>query len=48
MAKQLPEKDNKRKVWNKPSLEKLTLKNTESGAYEERYERAKTNTYGGS
>ena len=48
MEKAFPEKNKKRKVWTKPSLDKLSLRETMSGAYNTVYERGKTNVYGGS
>ena len=48
MGKEFPEKNKKRKIWNKPSLDKLSLRDTMSGAFTTTSERAKTDVYGGS
>ena len=46
MEKEFPIKKKDRKTWNKPAFEKLSLSNTESGAYNTLAERNKTNVYG--
>ena len=48
MGKEFPEKNKKRKIWNKPSLDKLSLRDTLSGGFTTVGERAKTDVYGSS
>jgi len=48
MGKEFPEKNKKRKIWNKPSLDKLALRDTLSGGFTTVGERAKTDVYGSS
>ncbi len=48
MEDKFPEKNKKRKIWNKPSLDKLSLRDTQSGGYTTLGERAKTEVYGSS
>jgi len=48
MEDKFPEKNKKRKIWNKPSLDKLSLRDTQSGGFTTTGERAKTDVYGAS
>ena len=48
MEKDFPEKKEGRKIWIKPSLERLTLRDTQSGGFTTVGERAKTDVYGSS
>jgi len=48
MGKSLPENNKKLKEWIKPDIKKLSLKDTESGTVNTKYERARTEVYGGS
>ena len=48
MGKSFPENNKKLKEWIKPDIKKLSLKDTESGTINTKYERARTEVYGGS
>ena len=48
MEKEFPEKNKNKKMWNKPSLDKLSLRDTQSGGFTTLGERAKTDVYGAS
>ena len=48
MENKFPEKNKNKKMWNKPSLDKLSLRDTQSGGFPTESERAKTDVYGGS
>ena len=48
MGNSFPENNKKLKEWIKPDIKKLSLSDTESGAVNTRYERARTDVYGGS
>ena len=48
MGKGIPENNKKPKEWIKPNIKELALSDTLGGATTSKYERAKTNVYGGS
>jgi len=48
MEKDFPDNNKQKKIWTKPSVEKLSLRNTESGSHTTTSERAKTDVYGNS
>ena len=48
MENKFPEKNKNKKMWNKPSLDKLSLRDTQSGGFTTLGERAKTDVYGAS